>query len=123
MSVSEEFVQDVKNWVALDDQLRQTRNLATQIRKKKEEVGKHIQVYIESNHLQDKDINLSDGKLKYYVSKQLGTVSRQHIENSLVLFFKGNYDRARAATEFIYSNREAKEKKAIKRTRKKKKNT
>ena len=66
MSVSAEFVQDVKNWVALDDQLRQTRSLATQIRKKKEEVGKHIQSYIESNHLQDKDINLSDGKLKYY---------------------------------------------------------
>lgn len=123
MSVSEEFVQDVKNWVALDDQLKHTRDLASQIRKKKEEVGQHIQKYMELNHLQDKDINLSDGKIKYYVSKTLGTVSRQHIENSLVLFFKGDYDRARAATEFIYNNREAKEKRAIKRTRKKKKNT
>ena len=123
MSVSEEFVQDIKNWVALDDQLKHTRELASQIRKKKEEVGKHIQKYMEMNHLQDKDINLSDGKIKYYVSKTLGTVSRQHIENSLVLFFKGDYDRARAATEFIYNNREAKEKRAIKRTRKKKKNT
>ena len=48
--ITEEFVQDVKQWVALDNQLRDTRSIATQIRKTKADVEDKIKNYIENNN-------------------------------------------------------------------------
>ncbi len=74
---------------------------------------------MDNNGIQNKDINLSDGKLKYFTSKTQSTVNKKFIENSLALYYKGNYQKAKEITDFIFSNREVTEKTVLKRTRKK----
>ena len=117
-TITPDFVNDIKQWVALDDQLKQTQKLMSQIKKQKEQVGYEISGYMEQNGLQDKDINLSDGKIKYYTSKQVSGMTRKYIENCLGSYFKGDLNKARDATDYLYSNRETVEKIALKRTKK-----
>ena len=117
--ITPDFVNDIKPWVALDDQLKQTQKIMTQIKKQKEQVGVEIKSYMEQNGIQDKDINLSDGKIKYYTSKQVSGMTRKYIESCLGTYFKGDYNKAREVTDFLYSNRETVEKIALKRTKKK----
>ena len=93
-NISQTFINDIKQWVTLDDQLKQTSKLVKQIRKKKNEVGLEIQGYMEQNEIQDKDINLSDGKIKYYVSKRTCGMSKTYIENSLTLYYNGDATKA-----------------------------
>tara|TARA_B100000780_G_scaffold273336_2_gene236778 strand:+ start:36 stop:410 length:375 start_codon:yes stop_codon:yes gene_type:complete len=118
-NISQTFINDIKQWVTLDDQLKQTKKLVTHIRKKKDEVGLEIQQYMVVNEIQDKDINLSDGKIKYYTSKRTSGISKKHIESCLTLYFNGDSTKAQEATDFIYSNRESKEATTLKRIRKK----
>jgi len=117
--ISEEFVHDIKQYVILDDQLRETQTISREIRKKKTQLSLSILNYMDNNGIQNKDINLSDGKLKYFTSKTQSTVNKKFIENSLALYYKGNYQKAKEVTEFIFSNREVTEKTVLKRTRKK----
>jgi len=117
--ISDEFVNDIKQYVTLDDQLKETQTIAREIRKKKTQLSLSILNYMDNNGIQNKDINLSDGKLKYFTSKTQSTVNKKFIENSLALYYKGNYQKAKEVTEFIFSNREVTEKTVLKRTRKK----
>ena len=117
--ISDEFVNDIKQYVTLDDQLKETQTIAREIRKKKTQLSLSILNYMDNNGIQNKDINLSDGKLKYFTSKTQSTVNKKFIENSLALYYKGNYQKAKEITDFIFSNREVTEKTVLKRTRKK----
>ena len=119
MSVSPDFITDVKQYVELDNQIKEFQDIIKKIKKDKEKVEGHILHYMTSNGLDDKDINLSDGKLRCFTSKTSSSVNKKHIENSLALFFKGDYNRAKEATEFIFSKREVTQKIKLKRTRKK----
>mgnify|MGYP006200232133 FL=1 len=116
-NISQTFINDIKQWVTLDDQLKQTSKLVKQIKKKKNEVGLEIQGYMEQNEIQDKDINLSDGKIKYYVSKRTCGMSKKYIENSLMLYYNGDLTKAREVTNYIYANRESKEATTLKRVK------
>jgi len=116
-NISQTFINDIKQWVTLDDQLKQTSKLVKQIRKKKNEVGLEIQEYMEQNEIQDKDINLSDGKIKYYVSKRTCGMSKTYIENSLTLYYNGDATKAQEVTNYIYANRESTEARTLKRVK------
>ena len=120
MSVSPDFITDVKHYVELDNQIKEFQDVIKKIKKDKEKVEGHILNYMSTNGLDDKDINLSDGKLRCFTSKTSSSVNKKHIENSLALFFKGDYDKAKQATEFIFNKREITQKVKLKRTRKKK---
>ena len=120
MSVSPDFITDVKHYVELDNQIKEFQDVIKKIKKDKEKVEGHILNYMSTNGLDDKDINLSDGKLRCFTSKTSSSVNKNHIENSLALFFKGDYDKAKQATEFIFNKREITQKVKLKRTRKKK---
>ena len=114
--ISPSFVTDIKNWITLDDQYRETLVIGRQIKKQKNKLSSSILSYMANNGIQNKDINVSDGKLRYHAAKRQSAVSRKHIVNSLAMFFKGDYAKAQEATEFIYNNRESTERVLLKRT-------
>ena len=69
MSVSDDFKIDVKNYIELDNQIKEFQDIIKKIKKDKEKVEGHILHYMTTNGLDDKDINLSDGKLRCFTSK------------------------------------------------------
>ena len=119
MSVSPDFITDVKNYIELDNQIKEFQDIIKKVKKDKEKLEGHILHYMKTNGLDDKDINLSDGKLRCFTSKTSSSVNKKHIENSLALYFKGDYNRAKEVTSFIFSKREITQKIKLKRTRKK----
>jgi hypothetical protein len=116
MSISNEFVECIKKYVLLDDQIKETTELLKNIRSQKTKLSSYITKYIEQNNIQSKDINLSDGKIKYYISKSQSSMSRKYIEERLAIYFK-DIDKARDCTEFLYANREYTERGSIRRTK------
>jgi len=116
MSISNEFVECIKKYVLLDDQIKETTELLKNIKKQKTKLSAYITKYIEQNNIQTKDINLSDGKIKYYVSKCQASMTKKYIEERLIQYFK-DVDKARECVEFLYANREYTEKGSIRRTK------
>ena len=116
MSISNEFVECIKKFVLLDDQIKETNELLKNIKSQKSKLSSYITKYIEQNNIQTKDINLSDGKIRYHVTKCHTSMTKKYIEDRLALFFK-DIDKARECVEFLYANREYTERGTIKRTK------
>ena len=121
MSVSDNFKNNIKTWVELDNKQKELRRKALLYGKEKDKIQAGIIDYMSANKLEDKDLIISDGKLKYSYSKTSESISKGYIEKQLTIFLK-NPKIAKEATEFIYSNRATKSKAVLKRTIKKKKN-
>ena len=115
MSVSDNFKTNIKHWVDLDNKQKELRKKALQFGKEKDKIQAGIIDYMSANKLEDKDLIISDGKLKYSYSKTSESISKGYIEQKLAIFLK-NPQVAKEATEFIYSSRTTKKKATLKRT-------
>jgi hypothetical protein len=63
------FESNIKEWVKIDDQLKLLQQKQKELREKKCELNHEINTYIETNHLNNSIIQISDGSLKYNSSK------------------------------------------------------
>lgn len=64
------FEDDVKNWVMIDNQIKQNSEIVKDLRKKRTHLSTKIFSYAEQNNLENAVIEISDGKLKFQQSKQ-----------------------------------------------------
>lgn len=83
MSEREQFVENVKKWVAIDTQLKAINERTKQIRDMKTNLQKSIHAYMENNNLLDKKIGVSDGELRFVERKEQTTLSFGYIERCL----------------------------------------
>lgn len=120
MSVSDNFKNNIKHWVDLDNKQKELRKKVLEYGKEKNNIQAGIIDYMSTNKLEDKELIISDGKLKYSYSKTSESFSKSYIEQKLAIFLK-NPQVAKDATEFLYSSRTIKKKAVLKRTISKKK--
>lgn len=83
MSEREQFVENVKKWVAIDTQLKAINERTKQIRDMKTNLQKSIHAYMENNNLLDKKIGVSDGELRFVERKEQTALSFGYIERCL----------------------------------------
>ena len=67
------FEEDVKNWVMIDNKIKQESENIKGLRKKRNHLTSKIFSYAEENNLENAVIEISDGKLKFQQSKQTPT--------------------------------------------------
>jgi hypothetical protein len=63
------FESNIKEWVKIDDQLKLLQQKQKELREKRNELNDVINTYIETNHLNNSIIQISDGSLKYNSNK------------------------------------------------------
>ena len=114
--VSQEFVNTIKKYVELDDQIKLSMKALKVVKTQKKDLGKAIMNYMNQNSMKDKYINIGTGKLKCVTSSRACAISRKHIENRLADYFK-NADKAKDVTEFIYQNRTKTQSTALRRSK------
>jgi uncharacterized coiled-coil DUF342 family protein len=121
----ETFKDNIRKWVELDNMSYRYKLKMDELKKKKDKYEQernklqdNVLSFMENNKLEDNEIVISDGKLKYFNSKSSTSVSQKFIQERLKLYFKDK-EKAAEITEFIYNGREVSFTPVIKRTRQK----
>ena len=81
--MSNEFERNIQKWVAVDNQLKIINEKAKELRDEKNDLLEDINMYIETNKLNNASIDISDGKLKFAQSKITQPLTLKLVENCL----------------------------------------
>ena len=77
------FEENIKKWVALDNQLKTVNERVKQMRDEKNTLEEGIMTYVETNKLTNATVNISDGKLRFVTAKQTAPLTLKHVEECL----------------------------------------
>ena len=121
--ITEEFVEVVKNWVKLDDEIRDYNDKVKELKTERKEYETYILEYMDK--INENVINITGGKLRKNKSQTKTPLKEESIKNALLEITKDN-ERSTQMTKYIMDNRPSVERVNLKRTRlrrsKKKKN-
>lgn len=105
--MSNEFVDKVRTWVQLDNELKKYNEHMKQLRHNKNTVTNDICQYMENNSLTGKTIEISKGTLKYAKKKEYAPLTFGYIEECLSKVLTSSDD-VNYIMQYIRENREIK---------------
>jgi uncharacterized membrane protein YgaE (UPF0421/DUF939 family) len=103
----EDFINNIKKWVALDNQIKQLNTGISKYRNDKYELTSSICEYMDENSLLEKKIEISNGNLKVYEKKEYTPLTFQYIEQCLNDIIK-NENQVNMIIQYLKQNREIK---------------
>ena len=112
--VTKEFKNKVLQWVSIDDSIRELRKKTKQLTDEKKQHEEYILKYMKE--IDEKCLNIKDGKLRRNVSKTKGALKKNIIHQALV-DITGDVIKAKAMTEHIINSRPIVERINLKRTK------
>ena len=114
---NEELLDNVKEWINIDNEIRQLQGAIKERRKQKKELTNNLLSTMKRN---DIDVfNIPDGELIYTKTKSKKPLSKKHLLLSLSEYFKNDKDMVQQLGKFILDSRQVNEKENIKRKIKK----
>tara|TARA_B100001063_G_scaffold167716_1_gene156759 strand:+ start:3964 stop:4314 length:351 start_codon:yes stop_codon:yes gene_type:complete len=114
---NEELLDNVKEWINIDNEIRQLQGAIKERRKQKKELTNNLLSTMKQN---DIDVfNIPDGELIYTKTKSKKPLSKKHLLLSLSEYFKNDKDMVQQLGKFILDSRQVNEKENIKRKIKK----
>lgn len=113
--VTEEFVEVVKNWVKIDDEIRKKNQEVKELKDERKEFETFILEYMDK--INENVINISDGKLRKNKSSSKGSLKQDSIQNAL-LDITHDSSKAMQMTKYIMDSRPVVERVNLKRTKK-----
>lgn len=122
--ITEEFVEVVKNWVKLDDEIRNYNDKIKDLKNERKEYEEYILEYMDK--INENVINITGGKIRKNKSNTKTPLKEESIKTALYEITKDN-EKSAQMTKYIMENRPSVERVNLKRTRlrksrKKKKN-
>ena len=78
----EEFIENIKEWVMLDSQMKIINEKTKKIRNRKSEINTKICDFAKNNNYQQK-ISISDGQLSFYEKKEYSPLTYGYVEKCL----------------------------------------
>jgi hypothetical protein len=112
--ISKEFVESVKRYLEVDDKLKEikekTKNLNTEKKQKEEFILNYLQT------IDEKVIDVADGKLRRNISKTQAPLKKETIHKALIDIV-GDANKATAMTDQIIKSRPIVERVTLKRTK------
>ena len=88
LSTEQEFIQSIKKWVALDNQLRVLNVRVKESRENRNILTQQIHQYVEDNNLDYPSIEISDGELILCEKREYSSLSFTYIEQCLSKLIK-----------------------------------
>lgn len=102
-----DFETDVKQWVMIDNQIKQNSEKVKELRKQRSHLTTKIFSYAEENNLENAVIEISDGKLKFQQNKQTTPLTFKFLEECLNECIQ-NEEQVKQIIKFVKSKREFK---------------
>lgn len=101
------FEENIKKWVALDNQIKTANEKTKTWRDEKNTLEQGILSYVETNKLANATVTISDGKLRFVTAKQTAPLTLKHVEAGLSKCI-GNEKQVIQIMQFIKDSREVK---------------
>ena len=101
------FEQNIKQWVLIDNEMKELQDKLKQLREKKSEITDVIEHHIEDNDLTNTSVKLTDGQLKFVKTKETQPLTFKHLETCLGEIIK-NEEQVKKIVEYIKNKREVK---------------
>ena len=101
------FEEKIKNWVSLDNQIKQLNEKIKIIRDERNNTEQKILNYAETNNLSNSIIRIADGKLKFTNTKQTNPITFKYIEDCLTKCIK-NEEQIKYIMNYIKESRQYK---------------
>jgi uncharacterized protein YoxC len=108
------FEKNIQKWVSIDNQIKILNEKTKELRDEKNDLLEDINVYIETNKLNNASIDISDGKLKFVQSKTTQPLTLKFVENCLSNIIQDS-KQVTQIMKYIKDKREKKEISEIKR--------
>ena len=118
--INEEFVEMVKNWVKIDDTVREYNNKIKDLKNEKKEYEEFILEYMDK--IDEKVIDITGGKLRRNTSKSRGPLKQEMIQSALYDITNDSV-KSLEMTKIILDKRPMTERVNLKRTRQRKAKT
>jgi hypothetical protein len=83
LDTRKQFIENIKQWVLLDSQLKIVNEKTRKLRETKTELSEQICEYMNTNGLLENKIGISDGELRIFQKKEYSPLSYGYIERSL----------------------------------------
>lgn len=121
-NMSQELKNAIQKYVEIDNKMNKIKELNKSLKKERDNIDKYILNYMNENNMQNKNIILSDGKLRYVTTKSSESITKKYIQAKLGEFFNDK-EKAKEATDYIYDTRSQTESVQLKRSINKKKSS
>ena len=115
----EELVDNIKQWISLDEEIKQLQKQIKEKRKEKKENTETLVRIMRENEIDCFDLDSQGNKLIYTKQKIKQSLSKKHLMTCLMQYFNEDTQKAKNISEFILKNRAEKIKENIKRKIKK----
>jgi len=111
--MSEDLKVVVKEWLILDNEMREIQRILKEKKEKKKELTDNVIELMKAKKVEE--LNVNDGKLIYSQTKTKSPLNKQHIATCLGDVFKNDPEKVAKLTEHIINSREIKLKDNLKR--------
>jgi hypothetical protein len=101
------FENEIKQWVQIDNQLKELNERTKILREKRNTLEKNITTYAASNNLSNSTVQISDGRLKFTNTKVPEPLTFKYLEKTLGEVIK-NENQVKLIMEHIKQKREIK---------------
>lgn len=112
--MSEDFQQNIRSWVSIDNQVKELNEQLRDLRTKKKELTSHLMELSEEEGYGDPIINITDGKLKFTEVNVSTPLSLKYVEQCLTDCIKDK-SQVDKLMEYIKENRPVRKNREIKR--------
>ena len=112
--ISKEFVESVKRYLEVDDKIKEIREKTKNLTSEKKQKEEFILNYLQT--IDEKVIDVADGKLRRNISKTQAPLKKETIQKALIDIV-GDANKATAITEQIIKSRPTVERVTLKRTK------
>ena len=113
----EQVVESIKEWIQIDNELKEIAKLAKERRERKKELTNSLVDVMKTNEVDCFDVK--DDKLIYTKNKVKATLSKKSLMSALQDYYKDDPQQGQQLTEFLLNSREEKIKESIRRKVKK----
>jgi hypothetical protein len=113
-TVSKEFVSSIKKWVSLDDDIKKLREKMKLLSNEKKEL--EVIILSELDKMEEKVIEITDGKLRKNVSKTQTPLKKDHIAKTIQEFTKDD-QKTHEIIDYMMKSRQVVERINLKRTK------
>ena len=104
METKEQLIKCVKEWVRIDNEIRQLQKEQSARKKEKQNISKDLMDVMRKNEIDCFD--LKDGQLMYTKKNVKKPITKKNLVGILSNFYKGDVEKAIELNEFIMENRE-----------------
>ena len=111
----EQFVEKIRRWVLLDNQLKMIHEKTKEIREEKNGLNTEICHYLETNQMKYRKIGIHDGEIKMHEKKEYSPLSFSFLEKHLGKIMTDE-NQLHAVLEYLKENREIKLSNELKRS-------